>query len=65
MQTSVMNPGKGYWVYSNGNGQIKINTIFGFPFFEDNNDKILEEQISEKKIITGEALVLVDSKKDL
>ena len=44
MQTSVMNPGKGYWVYSNGNGQIKINTIFGFPFFEDSNDKILEKQ---------------------
>ena len=30
-QTSVMQPGSGYWVYSNGSGNIKINTIIGFP----------------------------------
>ena len=43
-QTSVMNPGSGYWIYSNGNGQININTIFGFPPLTEKAQSTLAKQ---------------------
>ena len=43
-ETSVMEPGSGYWVYSNGNGQININTIFGFPPLSEQSEQILAKQ---------------------
>ena len=32
VESTIMQPGSGYWIYSSGSGTIKINPILGFSF---------------------------------